>query len=558
MENIFPSPGVITKRRKSRLPSLLSVLDRTLKRAMDIVVSFLGLVFLSPLFVLIAIFIVRDSKGPVFYHGPRVGKGGKIFKILKFRTMYESARSYEGERVTAQNDDRVTPYGQWLRRTKANELPQLWNVLIGEMSLVGPRPEDPELAKEWDAEARQVLLSVRPGITSPASVLYRDEESLLKGEAWMAEYLGEILPSKMRLDLLYIRNRTIFTDLDVIFWTAVTLIPVARNKEVPNYLLYWGPVARFFTRFMNWFVIDILVSMAATLLAILVWELYRPFEVSMEDAILFSLQMAFIFSVINYIFGLSQVVWSKAEAIKAFDLVFTASIGALVYLVIDRLIFPPESFPARVVVVSGVLAVGGFVSVRYRERLITGLASRWLNARQRHTTVGERVLIIGAGEMGEFATWLFTRSKFVGVLSICGIVDDDPRKVGMLYSGFHILGTTEDLPSLVAEYDIGVIIYAISKIDPQQRDRIMDLAKQTPAKLVLLPNLMEILHNSFTSAPAGQTTGQENNHRPTLNREFEEWFAQVNDYLDHQDIDAARATLQEMQNYYHRTAIDDD
>src|SRR5690606_29290266 len=109
--------------------------------------------------------------------------GGKPFRILKFRTMYECPDSYQGPGITAKGDDRVTPVGQWLRHTKLNELPQLWNVLRGDMSLVGPRPEDPDFVKQWSAETRAELLAVRPGITSPASVLFPDEESLLGNAA---------------------------------------------------------------------------------------------------------------------------------------------------------------------------------------------------------------------------------------------------------------------------------------------------------------------------------------------------------------------------------------
>jgi len=329
------------------------------------------------------------------------------------------------------------------------------------------------------------------------------------------------------------------------------------TKEVPNYLLYWGPVSRFISRFLSWFAIDFVASIVATLLAILIWQLYTPFDVSLEDTLLFALQLAILFSVLNYIFGLSQVVWEKAEASKAFDLAFMAGIGVLIYIVIDRFILPPESYPTRVVVLSGILASGGFVIVRYRARLITGIASRWLRARRNYSSVGERVLIVGAGEMGEFATWLFTRSKFVGVLSICGIVDDDPRKVGMLYSGFHILGTTEDLPALVEEYDVGIIIYAITRIDPQQQERIIDLAKHTSARLVMLPDMMEIIRDSFhTVIPETVTQGDDHHSKPNL--ELEDWFTKVDEYLIQQDISAARVALQQMQEHYHRIAIHDD
>src|SRR5512133_353061 len=176
------------------------VVDAAARRLLDIIASGLGLLLLSPLFAFIALTIKRDSPGPVFFHGARAGKAGKPFKILKFRTMYECAESYQGPRVTASGDTRITPLGHWLRNTKINELPQLWNVLIGEMSLVGPRPEDVEIAKEWPEKDRKEILSMRPGITSPASILYHDEENLLSSSDVMGDYFTSVLPDKMRLD----------------------------------------------------------------------------------------------------------------------------------------------------------------------------------------------------------------------------------------------------------------------------------------------------------------------------------------------------------------------
>jgi len=148
-------------------------------RFRDIVISFFGLLILSPIFVLIALMIKRDSPGPIFYWGPRAGKKGKLFHILKFRTMVHRPENFHGTKITAQGDPRITPVGRWLRDTKLNELPQLWNVLIGEMSLIGPRPEDPYIAAGWPVEVKKTILSIPPGITSPASVLFRDEEALL-------------------------------------------------------------------------------------------------------------------------------------------------------------------------------------------------------------------------------------------------------------------------------------------------------------------------------------------------------------------------------------------
>jgi len=123
-----------------------------IKRAFDVVVSGIGLIILSPIFSLIALGIKRDSPGPVYYRGARVGRHGKSFKMLKFRTMYERPESYNGTKLTANRDKRVTPLGQWLRDTKLNELPQLWNVFVGEMSLVGPRPEVAEFVENRTIE----------------------------------------------------------------------------------------------------------------------------------------------------------------------------------------------------------------------------------------------------------------------------------------------------------------------------------------------------------------------------------------------------------------------
>ena len=145
--------------------------------------------------------------------------------MLKFRTMYERPSSYAGPPVTCQGDDRITPIGHWLRDTKINELPQLWNVLVGEMSLVGPRPEDIGIAMEWPEDVRVEILSVRPGITSPASIIYHDEEHKLSRANVMAEYVHGILPDKMRLDQLYVRNQSFTADLDIIGWTIAIFAP---------------------------------------------------------------------------------------------------------------------------------------------------------------------------------------------------------------------------------------------------------------------------------------------------------------------------------------------
>jgi len=192
-----------------------------LKGTFDILVSTFFLFALSPLFLFIAILIKLDSPGPVFYRAVRVGKDGEPFRLYKFRSMVADAAS-KGPGITHQGDPRVTRVGNWLRRFKLDELPQLINVCKGEMSLVGPRPEDPRYVALYTPEQRAVL-TVAPGVTSAASLRFRHEEQLLTGTYWEDTYLQAILPEKLKIDLDYIQRRTFATDLLIIWQTFLAL-----------------------------------------------------------------------------------------------------------------------------------------------------------------------------------------------------------------------------------------------------------------------------------------------------------------------------------------------
>lgn len=192
-----------------------------LKRLFDIAASGLGLILLSPLLLVLALAVKLGSSGPIFYRANRVGRYGKHFKLLKFRSMVINADQI-GPAVTRAADPRITRVGRFLRRTKLDELPQLMNVLRGEMSLVGPRPEDPRYVALYTDEQRQVL-NVRPGITSPASVAYRNEEAMLVGDDWEKHYVEQIMPVKLAVDLEYARNASLWRDVRVILGTLRAL-----------------------------------------------------------------------------------------------------------------------------------------------------------------------------------------------------------------------------------------------------------------------------------------------------------------------------------------------
>ena len=190
-----------------------------MRRLLDLVVAAAGLLILSPLFALLAAAVKLSSRGPVFHRGERVGRGGRPFELYKFRSMRVGEA---GPHITRAGDSRITAIGRLLRRTKLDELPQLINVLRGDMSLVGPRPEAPRYVALYDAEQRRIL-SVRPGITSPASLRYRSEEAQLVGDDWERLYVEEIMPAKLRIDLDYIGRRTLASDLRVIAGTVAAL-----------------------------------------------------------------------------------------------------------------------------------------------------------------------------------------------------------------------------------------------------------------------------------------------------------------------------------------------
>ncbi len=188
------------------------------KRVFDCVVAGGCLVLLSPVFLGLALLVKSTSPGPVLYRAVRIGKDGQTFVMYKFRSMW--AGGPFGPRITRAGDPRITPVGQILRRNKLDELPQLWNVLKGEMSMVGSRPQDPRYFAHYTAEQRRVFDN-SPGLVSAANVAYLREEELLErsGESLEEYYLNVVMPDKLRLDLDYLARRTFFTDLGLL-WRA--------------------------------------------------------------------------------------------------------------------------------------------------------------------------------------------------------------------------------------------------------------------------------------------------------------------------------------------------
>lgn len=201
-----------------------------IKRLLDLAAASIGLAAAGPLLVLVGALIKREDGGPVFYHSTRVGRDGRSFKMYKLRTMAPGADKVGGPN-TADDDPRLTIVGKALRKYKIDEIPQLINVLVGDMSLVGPRPEVPEYVALYTPEERQ-LLSVRPGITDWASIRFSNEGEILRGSLDPEQaYFEKIRPEKIRLGLDYVRYHTLFTDLQILAATVKAVLEKSRAGD---------------------------------------------------------------------------------------------------------------------------------------------------------------------------------------------------------------------------------------------------------------------------------------------------------------------------------------
>ena len=202
-----------------------------LKRVFDLFVSTIGILLLSPILLIISILVVTTSKGGVFFRGERVGKNGKLFKILKFRSMKEDSEG-KGKWNVGSDDPRVTKFGSFLRKTKLDELPQLFNVFLGQMSLVGPRPELKYYVDMY-TEREMPILDLRPGVTDWASMVnFSQYKAFTEAEDSDVEYLENIRPLKLELQLYYRYNRSFLEDLKILFWTGWKII--SRTKKLPK------------------------------------------------------------------------------------------------------------------------------------------------------------------------------------------------------------------------------------------------------------------------------------------------------------------------------------
>jgi len=440
------------------------------KRIFDFTMSLIGLVILSPLLILVAILIKFDSRGPVFFRQERLGRNFKPFKILKFRTMFV-APAGNGLSITSSRDTRITRLGRILRKLKIDELPQLINVLLGEMSLVGPRPEIEKYANLYKNKYLTIL-SVRPGITDLAAIKYRDEEDLLgKTDDPESEYTKNILPDKLRLSEESIKRSSLLFDFQLILKTVFRMdfqfpSPARGAKSLKTGLVF--------------FTIDSVLGLVSFYIAYFMrFDWYVP---EVELAVFISLlPLIFVSRAIAYLsFGFYSRIWEYAS-LEDLILIIKAVAAGSCLLLFSIFIYsnPPVSLPRSVPIIDFVLLITLIGGSRLVWRLWNQRKKK-ISASEAH---GIKVLILGAGDTGAgLLKNIRTKSPNYRV---CGFIDDNPHLLDTILMGIKVLGDRYSIPRLASKLGVKEVWIAAPKISAESLGEVVDICTSAMVKYKL-------------------------------------------------------------------------
>jgi lipopolysaccharide/colanic/teichoic acid biosynthesis glycosyltransferase len=455
-----------------------------IRRVFDILFSFIGLVVLSPLLGVIALAVRLHDGGTALYKAPRVGKDGTTFNLLKFRTMVPDAHRL-GPALTAKKDDRITSLGSFLRRTKLDELPQLWNVLIGEMAFVGPRPEDPKYVAKYTPEQRKVL-AYTPGITSPASLHLRNEEALFTGGDWLEEYEERVLPHKIETELNYLRRRTLSSDFKIVVMTVLAILLL--NKRTYSIVLA--------LRNRHLLAFDILSALTVPALALaLRLDGFGSFRVYMVSLVAYTVTALAWKLAIFFPANLYNRYWRYASVhelvVLAVATMASATVGVAVFfgfLLPWGLVSP--GFPRSIPIIDGALTMIQLGAVRFAFRFVFDM-----NERLKTTALKRRVVVAGAGVAGSMIVKEMRSNPHLGMDPVA-FVDDNPEKKGVLIHGVPVFGELAELPELLKSYRIEYVVIAMSRAPGKVLREVVQMCKTAGVKSRTVPGVFEILEGS--------------------------------------------------------------
>lgn len=468
-----------------------------LKRALDVAVAAVALLMLAPWLLLIALWIKLDSPGPVMFRQERVGRGGRTFRIFKFRTMTHRPAADAGLQITASHDARITRAGAFLRRTRLDELPQLIDVLRGTMSLVGPRPEVPRYVAEYPPERRAQLLSVRPGITDFASLRFRDEgEQLARAADPEREYLDVILPQKLRVAANYVEHATLASDVRAIGLTLRTVLlpqrPLRQMKNVIRHQAFWARLARRMDR-AGWGTQGLAVAVDA-LVVLACWHLTYLFRLGVErwspgrpwydDLVSLGVVAAYLLAL--QAFGARQTLWRYFAFEDVRRLVVACGVAGLfsaTWIQLAQLV----GVARAVLVLHPVFTLLGLVLVRMGLRMV------WEHARAAaggDADGSRQAIIMGAGETARrLLAGLHQREGW----TVQMLLDDEPALQGVRIAGVPVAGPLARVrdPSLTAAATHVIVAY--TSADGERRERAIALAADSGLTVLTVPESDDLM-----------------------------------------------------------------
>lgn len=452
-----------------------------MKRLFDIFFSAAGLLVLLPLFAVVALLVKGDSKGSVFFVQRRVGRNLKPFNLFKFRTMTPDAAE-KGIPLTAGGDPRVTRVGRVLRKTKIDELPQLFNVLRGDMSFVGPRPEVEKYVDMYREDYAEIM-KVRPGITDIASLTYRNEEEVLGGRENPEDYYVHVLlPEKIRLAKEYGRNASAPYDLKLILLTIFSVVYPKENivNLIEKITPYRKPIV---------VGLQLLIFALSNYLAFFVrFEgviPYREYHIFLAYLpMLLLLRILFLF-----VFSLDTGLWRYASVRDLGNIIGATSSGSVIFLVIVRHMLEITAYPRSIFILDWFMNIFFLGSVRMFRRLHEKEIGNGVSKR--------RIIIIGAGDAAEMLLRDIDHSSFYSY-QVVGLIDDNPTKKGLKIRNIPILGTRKDVAAAVEKERPDEFLIAIPTASREEfQDIVKDLRRYAlPIKTV--PSFWSILSGRDT------------------------------------------------------------
>ena len=468
------------------MPTHNKFYERWGKRAFDLTAASIGLAMLSPVILVVALLVRLTSRGPVFFRQARPGLNGRPFRLFKFRTMRLGADQL-GAAVVVAKDARLTLVGGLLRRTKLDEIPQLINVVLGDMSLVGPRPRPFENVHLELPEGR-ALLTVRPGITSYATVYHHSEEAYCCQQEDPQAAYRELQLQKSHLDAGYLKNLSFTTDLKLILLTLLLVLP---GKSKPESSHFHRPGINPYSRTAQ-------MLLEAMVFATAVWLAYwlrfdgqiPQYRQIQRDVLMLVLPLARLAG--HRIFGIYDMVWRYANLVDGAMLVFCDSFISVALLLFRLLSFGGAadshwlSLPLSVIVLEYLLVVCGVIGLRVLRRTLYELNHRyqpWSPGKQR------RVLIVGAGHSGAETSQAIVRCP---QLELVGFVDDDPAKQGRSIAGRRVLGRSENLASLIREHTASDVILCSPSMSQASLQEIHQCCSALGVRTHVIPTMSQV------------------------------------------------------------------